>query len=140
MQQSFRSTTFQLRKAKERRAFNGETQVHPPCSRRSFLHTSLIAGAALALPIHLLASTSVAKPDFLVAHYHVHLSPQLSIEQAVKLGKDRQVGIVSWNIRAQGTKSRTRGTSLSTSIRRGRRAQQVALRRCHDKPGSESHR
>jgi len=93
MQQSFRSTTFQLRKAKERRAFNGETQVHPPCSRRSFLHTSLIAGAALALPIHLLASTSVAKPDFLVAHYHVPLSPQLSIEQAVKLGKDRQVGI-----------------------------------------------
>ena len=93
MQQSFRSTTFQLRKAKDRRAFNGETQVHPPCSRRSFVHTSLIAGAALALPTHLLASTSVAKPDFLVAHYHVHLSPQLSIEQAVKLGKDRQVGI-----------------------------------------------
>ncbi len=66
--------------------------MNPTCSRRSFVHTSLIAGAALALPTHLLASTSVAKPDFLVADYHVHLSPQLSIEQAVKLGK-RQVGI-----------------------------------------------
>ena len=67
--------------------------MNPTCSRRSFVHTSLIAGAALALPTHLLASTSVAKPDFLVADYHVHLSPQLSIEQAVKLGKERQVGI-----------------------------------------------
>ena len=57
------------------------------------MHTSLIAGTGLALPTHLFASTSVAKPDFLVADYHVHLSPKLSIEQAVKLGKDRQVGI-----------------------------------------------
>jgi len=94
MQQSFRSTTFQLRKAKDRRAFNGETQVNPPCSRRRFVHTSLIAGAALALPTHLRASTSVAKPDFLVEHYHVHLSPQLSIEQAVKFGKQVGIGIV----------------------------------------------
>ncbi len=107
MQQSFRSTTFQLRKAKDRRAFNGETQVNPPCSRRSFVHTSLIAGAALALPTHLLASTSVAKPDFLMAHYHVHLSPQLSIEQAVKLGK--QVGIGSWNIWGPGYKIQNEG-------------------------------
>lgn len=67
--------------------------MNPACSRRTFVHTSLIAGAALALPTHLLASTSVAKPDFPVADYHVHLSPQLSIEQAVKLGKERQVGI-----------------------------------------------
>jgi len=93
MQQSFRSTKFQLRRAKDRRAFNQETQVNPPCWRRSIVHTSLIAGATLALPKHLLASTSVAKPDFLVADYYVHLRPQLSIEQAVKLGKDRQVGI-----------------------------------------------
>jgi hypothetical protein len=64
-------------------------------SRRTFVHTSLIAGAALVVPTPtpLIASTSVAKPDFPVADYHVHLSPQLSIEQAVKLGKERQVGI-----------------------------------------------
>jgi len=69
--------------------------VHPTFSRRRFVHTSLIAGASLALPAPtpLLAASSVAKPSFPVADYHVHLSPQLSIEQAVKLGKERQVGI-----------------------------------------------
>ena len=35
----------------------------------------------------------VEKPGFPVADYHVHLSPELSIEQAVSLGKERQVQI-----------------------------------------------
>jgi hypothetical protein len=67
--------------------------VNPICSRRSFVRTWLIRGAALATPRHLLASTSVAKPGFPVTDYHVHLSPELSIEQAMKLGQERQVGI-----------------------------------------------
>ena len=62
-------------------------------SRRSFVQASLIAGAALALPAPLLGTTAVAKPGFPVADYHVHLSPTLSIEQAVSLGKERGVGI-----------------------------------------------
>lgn len=68
-------------------------------SRRTFLHTSVIAGAALATQRHLLASTPTVaatlpgKPGFPVADYHVHLSPTLSIEQAIQLGKDRQVQI-----------------------------------------------
>lgn len=67
--------------------------MHPTCSRKSFLHTSLLAGAAFAAPKRLFASAPVAKPSFPVADYHVHLSPQLSIEQAVALGKERQVQI-----------------------------------------------
>jgi histidinol phosphatase-like PHP family hydrolase len=68
----------------------------PTFSRRNFIHTSLIAGAVLAAPRHLFAATSPAKPAFPVADYHVHLSNALSIEQAVNLGKDRnvQIGIV----------------------------------------------
>ena len=62
----------------------------------------MIAGAALATPQHLLASTPTvaatlpAKPAFPVADYHVHLSPTLSIDQALALGKERgvQIGIV----------------------------------------------
>jgi len=52
-----------------------------------------MAGAILAAPRHLLATTSPAKLGFPVADYHVHLSPTLSIEQAVNLGKERQVQI-----------------------------------------------
>jgi len=52
-----------------------------------------MAGAALATAGPLLASTSPAKPAFPVVDYHVHLSPTLSIEQAVQLGNDRQVQI-----------------------------------------------
>ena len=61
-----------------------------------------MAGAALAvLPrfSHILgarsgeASTPPAKPVFPVADYHVHLSPTLSIEQAIQFGKERQVQI-----------------------------------------------
>lgn len=71
-------------------------------SRRTFLQTTAIAGAALAAPRHLLpsetavASTPPVKPAFPVVDYHVHLSDQLSIEQAVNLGRERQVqfGIV----------------------------------------------
>jgi len=37
--------------------------------------------------------TPPLKPSFPVADYHVHLSDQLSIEQAVKLGKERGVNI-----------------------------------------------
>jgi histidinol phosphatase-like PHP family hydrolase len=53
----------------------------------------MMAGAALAAPRHLLAAIVPTKPSFPVADYHVHLSPTLSIEQAVQLGKERQVQI-----------------------------------------------
>ncbi len=59
----------------------------------------MIAGAALTGERHLLASTPTTtatpavKPAFPVADYHVHLSPTLSIEQALQLGKERNVGI-----------------------------------------------
>ncbi|HET9309262.1 MAG TPA: hypothetical protein VFO46_24830 [Candidatus Sulfotelmatobacter sp.] len=62
-------------------------------SRRNFLETSILAGAALAATPHLLAATPPAKPAFPVADYHVHLSEQLSIDQALVLGKERQVQI-----------------------------------------------
>ena len=67
-------------------------------SRRNFLQTTVIAGAALSTSQHLFArspaaSTSAGKPAFPVADYHVHLSPTLSIEQAIQLGKERQVQI-----------------------------------------------
>ena len=68
-----------------------------PYTRRNFLHTSALAGAVLAANGHLVASTTdvapADKPAFPVADYHVHLSPTLSIEEAVKLGKERQVQI-----------------------------------------------
>jgi hypothetical protein len=79
-----------------------------------------MAGAAIAAPRNLLghglphpsrvflreggdssAHTPPPKPAFPVADYHVHLSPQLTIEQAVALGKERlgrerqvQIGIL----------------------------------------------
>jgi hypothetical protein len=59
-------------------------------SRRAFLHTS---AAALAAEKQLLPATEPARPSFPAADYHVHLSPDLSIEQAVQLGKERQVQI-----------------------------------------------
>ncbi len=69
-------------------------------SRRNFLETSLVAGAVLAAP-HLAApkpsaTSAPTKPNFPVADYHVHLSPTLTIEQAVALGKERgvQIGIL----------------------------------------------
>jgi len=62
-------------------------------SRRTFLQSSLISGAAVALPARLLASDAPPKPAFPVADLHVHLSPQLSVEQALQLGKERQVQI-----------------------------------------------
>lgn len=51
---------------------------------------------ALAAPGHVLGTTGATRPNFPVADYHVHLGPQLSIEQAVNLGKERrvQIGIV----------------------------------------------
>jgi histidinol phosphatase-like PHP family hydrolase len=71
-----------------------------PYSRRSFLETSLMAGAALAgrpisrAPVAREVGThSPAKPGFPVADYHVHLSPTLSIEEAITLGHQRQVQI-----------------------------------------------
>ena len=62
-------------------------------SRRNFLETSIIAGASLAAAPHLLAATPPGKPAFPVVDYHVHLSEQLSIDQALALGKERQVQI-----------------------------------------------
>ena len=61
------------------------------CSRRNFVHASLIAGATLAVPAQILSSEAPPRPAFPVADLHVHLSPQLSIEQALQLGKERQV-------------------------------------------------
>ena len=71
-------------------------------SRRRFVETSVIAAAALAGVPHLSnilaagrgdASTPATKPGFPVADYHVHLSPTLTIDQAIQLGKERQVQI-----------------------------------------------
>jgi len=69
-------------------------------SRRSFLETTLMAGVAIAAPPTSSASLgreagtrAPAKPGFPVADYHVHLSPTLSIEEAIALGKERQVQI-----------------------------------------------
>lgn len=76
--------------------------MNPTNSRRTFLQTSLIAGAALSGVSHLprvlsagagVPSTPPVTPAFPVADYHVHLSEQLSIEQAIALGKERQVQI-----------------------------------------------
>lgn len=81
-------------------------------SRRAFLETSLVATALAASPIPVspMAShlTSLAKedtrssvpappkPPFPVTDYHVHLSPTLTVEQAVALGKEHgvQIGIL----------------------------------------------
>jgi hypothetical protein len=75
-----------------------------PYSRRNFLQTSVIAGAALAgapfvsraLAVPVPESPAPPKPPFPVADYHVHLSNTPSIDQALQLGKERgvQVGIV----------------------------------------------
>ncbi len=80
-------------------------------SRRNFLQTSALAGAALAGAPHFSRAFGARsgdsaeqtghaapppKPAFPVADYHVHLSPTLTIEQALALGKERgvQIGIV----------------------------------------------
>lgn len=74
--------------------------MSPTYSRRHFLESSLFATAALAAPRFSRAvsatSSAPSKPSFPVADYHVHLSPTLSIEQAVELAKDRgvQIGIL----------------------------------------------
>ena len=75
-----------------------------PYSRRNFLQTSAIAGAALAgapfvsraLAVPVAESPTPPKLSFPVVDYHVHLSNTLSIDQALQLGKDRgvQIGIV----------------------------------------------
>src|SRR5579864_7901195 len=71
-------------------------------SRRRFVETSVMAAAGLAgMPrfSHILAarrgeaSTPATKPGFTVTDYHVHLSPTLTIEQAIQFGKERQVQI-----------------------------------------------
>jgi histidinol phosphatase-like PHP family hydrolase len=72
-------------------------------SRRTFLETSAIAGAAFAAGPQLSRALAgpkpvppAPKPSFPVFDYHVHLSPTLSIEQALALGKERgvQIGIL----------------------------------------------
>ncbi len=74
-----------------------------PYSRRTFLQTTAIASAVLAGPERLIAAATPqghaaapAKPAFPVTDYHVHLSPTLTIDQALALGKERgvQLGIV----------------------------------------------
>jgi histidinol phosphatase-like PHP family hydrolase len=78
------------------------SRSYPPCmthsySRRAFLETSVMAGAVLAAPPLAAPKPSVAsapsKPNFPVTDYHVHLSPTLSIDQALALGKERGVRI-----------------------------------------------
>jgi hypothetical protein len=106
--------------------------VNQTYSRRNFLHTSMtagamtagtmIAGAAVATERHLfastptVASTPAAKPAFAVVDYHVHLSNTLSIEQAIQLGKDRQVQIGIVEHPGPDSPSRLTPTSSSTSI------------------------
>jgi len=78
-------------------------------TRRSFLQTSTLATALAGVPYPSLlarknrdlasaSTTEIAssKPQFPVADYHVHLSPTLSLEQALQLGKERgvQIGIL----------------------------------------------
>jgi len=73
-------------------------------SRRTFLETSLIAGATLAAEPHLAHAlptpaethTPPPKPSFPVFDHHVHLSPTLSLDQALALAKERgvQIGIL----------------------------------------------
>jgi hypothetical protein len=69
-------------------------------SRRTFLETSLIAGTVLATPRLAARAPSAtpapSKPTFPVTDYHVHLSPTLTIDQALALGKERgvQLGIL----------------------------------------------
>ena len=84
--------------------FSGGLILTHPYSRRNFLQTSVIAGAALAGAPHLspglaapiAESPAPPKPPFPVADFHVHLSNTLSIDQALLLGKERgvQIGIV----------------------------------------------
>ena len=73
-----------------------------PYSRRTFLETSLAATALTAAPnfvtytLHPTSLPAPPTPAFPVTDYHVHLSPALSIDQALALGKERgvQLGIV----------------------------------------------
>lgn len=71
-----------------------------PYSRRTFLETTLVAGAALATQPHLAhargagsGESAPPKPAFPITDYHVHLSNTLTIDQAVQLGKERGVHI-----------------------------------------------
>ncbi len=73
-------------------------------TRRTFLETTLVAGAALTARSPMSnaltsATTEFApppKPTFPVTDYHVHLSNTLTIDQALQIGKERgvHVGIV----------------------------------------------
>ena len=72
-------------------------------SRRTFLEASAIAGAAFVAGPQLSSAfagpnpaPAPPKPSFPVFDYHVHLSPTLSIEQALAFGKERgvQIGIL----------------------------------------------
>ncbi len=83
-----------------------------PYSRRSFLQTTAVVGATFAGASTLglthasfgqparagqaLQAPAPPKPAFPVTDYHVHLSPTLTIDQALALGKERGVhlGIV----------------------------------------------
>jgi hypothetical protein len=70
-------------------------------TRRTFLEISAVATAALATP-HLgsgaasanrVANAVPPKPPFPVIDYHVHLSPGLTIDRALALGKERGVSL-----------------------------------------------
>lgn len=81
--------------------FDGGLILTHPYSRRTFLETTIVAGAALAAQPQLsqalggksAESSTPPKPSFAVADYHVHLSNTLTIDQAVQLGKERGVNI-----------------------------------------------
>ncbi len=73
----------------------------PKTTRRTFLETTVVASAAVAthsLKAHALTTTTLVapappKPPFPVTDYHVHLSNTLSIDEALKLGKERDVHV-----------------------------------------------
>ena len=76
-------------------------QSYPPrmtIPRRTFLQTSLAAAALAAIPHHPAFAADDSphacappKPTFPVTDFHVHLSPTLSIDQALDLARQRGV-------------------------------------------------
>ncbi len=67
-----------------------------PTSRRDFLKNSLILSSAITTVPNLLFGNSEKYKNIPLIDYHVHLSRNFSIEQAVKIAKDRNIkfGIV----------------------------------------------
>jgi len=92
-------------------------------SRRTFLHTSITTGATfVGVPdlFRVYASSRdflrpPLKPTFPVTDFHIHLSEQLSIDQAVNLGKERGVNVGIVEHPGPDTRSTPMTTSNATS-------------------------